>query len=192
MVKQPRPGRVKTRLARDIGTVEAARWYRAQTAALLRRLDDPRWRLVLAVTPDAEVAVSRVWPAHLPRLAQGRGDLGARMRRCLWAVPGPALLIGSDIPGLSARHVAQGFAALRRADWAMGPAIDGGFWGIGRAARCHPPPGLFAGVRWSSSHAAADTRVTLGSDRVAVLATLADVDAACDLPPPWKGQRNAA
>jgi hypothetical protein len=55
MLKIPRPGRVKTRLARDIGTVPAAWWMRHQTARVIRRLArDPRWRLVLAVTPDAE------------------------------------------------------------------------------------------------------------------------------------------
>ena len=45
MVKQPRPGRVKTRLARDIGRVEAAWWYRHQMTRLLRNLRDPRWQI---------------------------------------------------------------------------------------------------------------------------------------------------
>ena len=37
MLKEPRPGRVKTRLGRDIGMVEAAWWFRHQTARLIRR-----------------------------------------------------------------------------------------------------------------------------------------------------------
>ncbi|MEM9764701.1 MAG: hypothetical protein AAF968_19730, partial [Pseudomonadota bacterium] len=42
-VKEPRPGRVKTRLARDVGHVAAAQWYRRQCVSLLRRLGrDPR------------------------------------------------------------------------------------------------------------------------------------------------------
>ena len=54
MVKAPVAGRVKTRLGRDIGMTNAAGWYRHQTAGLLRRLRDPRWRIVLAVakTPN--------------------------------------------------------------------------------------------------------------------------------------------
>ena len=74
MLKEPRPGRVKTRLGRDIGMIGAAWWFRHQVAGLLRRLDDPRWHLVLAVAPDHAGLTSRVWPAHLPRIPQGPGD----------------------------------------------------------------------------------------------------------------------
>ena len=50
MVKVPKAGRVKTRLARDIGAVQATRVYRQVLSSLARRLDQPRrWRLVLAV-----------------------------------------------------------------------------------------------------------------------------------------------
>ena len=82
MLKAPAAGRVKTRLGREIGMVAAAWWFRHQVRALLRRLDDPRWELVLAVAPDGAVNAGH-WPAHLPRVAQGRGDLGARMARLL-------------------------------------------------------------------------------------------------------------
>ena len=45
MLKEPHPGRVKTRLGRDMGMVGAAWWFRRQTTALLRRIEDPRWTL---------------------------------------------------------------------------------------------------------------------------------------------------
>ena len=67
MIKEPRPGRVKTRLGREIGMTAAAWWFRHQTRRLLRRLQDPRWELILSVAPDREALQSRVWPAHLPR-----------------------------------------------------------------------------------------------------------------------------
>ncbi|MFT7190324.1 MAG: glycosyltransferase A (GT-A) superfamily protein (DUF2064 family), partial [Dinoroseobacter sp.] len=81
MVKEPRPGRVKTRLGRQIGLTASAWWFRHQTSALLRRLRDPRWQIVLAVAPDIEGLTSRIWPADLARIAQGKGDLGDRMGR---------------------------------------------------------------------------------------------------------------
>jgi glycosyltransferase A (GT-A) superfamily protein (DUF2064 family) len=59
MVKEPVPGRVKTRLGRGIGMVPAAWWFRHQTARLIRRLEDPRWELVLAVTPDRAFRMTR-------------------------------------------------------------------------------------------------------------------------------------
>ena len=52
MVKAPVAGRVKTRLARDIGVIPATWWFRHQVTRLLRQIDDPRWRSVLAVAPD--------------------------------------------------------------------------------------------------------------------------------------------
>jgi len=184
MLKEPRPGRVKTRLGREVGMVPAAWWFRHQTARLLRRLDDPRWRLVLAVSPDREGLQSRVWPAHLPRIPQGRGDLGARMGRLLRGMPpGPVCIVGGDIPGLGTRHVARAFATLGQSDAVFGPAPDGGFWLVGMKRVAKPPATLFSGVRWSSPDALADSMASLRGLRVALADTLRDVDTAADLDP---------
>ena len=183
-LKEPRPGRVKTRLGRDIGMVEAAWWFRHQAARLIRRLRrDRRWRTVLAVSPGREGLASRFWPAHLPRWPQGPGDLGDRMGRALRAMPpGPVIIIGADIPGLTTRHVAEGFRLLGRHDAVLGPAPDGGYWMIGlrRGGRA-VPAGLFRGVRWSSPDALADTVASLAPLDVGFAATLRDIDEAADL-----------
>lgn len=182
MLKEPRPGRVKTRLGREIGQVPAAWWFRHQSARLLRRLQDPRWTLWLAVSPDAAGLTSRIWPGHLPRLPQGSGDLGDRMHRLFRSLPpGPALIIGADIPGVTPAHISRAFRALGRAEAVLGPAPDGGYWLIGLKRAAAPPAALFRGVRWSSRHAMADTRATL-PPRCALTDPLRDVDTAADLP----------
>lgn len=183
MLKEPRPGRVKTRLGRDIGMTNAAWWFRHQVAGLLRRLDDPRWQLVLAVAPDHAGMSSRVWPAHLPRIAQGPGDLGDRMGRLMRTLPpGPVCIVGSDIPGLGPAHVARAFAMLGANDAVFGPAPDGGFWLVGMKRTAPPPAGLFRDVRWSSEHTLADSIASLPGLRVGLTDTLNDVDSAADLP----------
>jgi uncharacterized protein len=176
MVKEPRLGWVKTRLGREIGAVAATGFYRSVTANLIRRLaHDPRWHTVLAVAPDSALA-SPVWPPHIDRLSQGQGDIGERMARQLGRDRGgPTVLVGSDIPGIYASHIAQGFALLRRNQVIFGPAEDGGFWLIGVNTRA-PLAGLFNGVRWSSPHALADTLKNASSLCVGFAATLADVD----------------
>lgn len=181
MVKEPRPGRVKTRLGRDIGMVGAAWWFRHQVARLLRRLRDPRWQIVLAVSPDIEGLTSRVWPEDMPRIAQGSGDLGDRMGRVLRAcAPGPVCIIGADIPGVTRAHLAAAFGALGDHDAVIGPAPDGGYWLIGtRALRL--PVGLFEGVRWSSEFAREDTLASMAGMSVAQVAQLQDVDTVADL-----------
>jgi rSAM/selenodomain-associated transferase 1 len=182
MLKTPRPGRVKTRLGREIGMTRATWWFRHQVARLLRNVQDPRWDVVLAVTPDVEGMASRVWPAHLPHIPQGRGDLGDRMRRIFRTLPpGPVCIIGADIPDIREHHIADAFKALGRSDAVFGPAADGGYWLIGLKRVRATPPKLCRNVRWSSTHALSDTEATLRSHSVARAATLLDVDTAADL-----------
>ncbi len=181
-VKAPRLGAVKTRLAADIGAVAAWRFYRQSTRDLIRRIGrDPRWTCRLAVTPDGALNDNRVWPGNLPRQPQGAGDLGARMARTFHDLPiGPVVIIGSDIPDLTADHVDRAFRALGDHDMVFGPSPDGGFWLIG--VRQRPlPRDLFQAVRWSSEHALADTLANLGS-RMSVGFTdqLDDIDNGAD------------
>lgn len=182
MVKEPGPGRVKTRLAREIGTVAAAWWYRQHCRRLLRSIDDPRWHLVLAVSPDAEGLTSKVWPDGIVRLAQGRGDIGARMARIFRRfAPDPTVIVGSDIPDLDRVHVARAFAALGRRRAVIGPAHDGGYWLIGLTGPLARRPDLFKNVRWSSRHARADTLANLGGVVPELIDELWDVDEAADI-----------
>jgi rSAM/selenodomain-associated transferase 1 len=178
LAREPRLGAVKRRLARGIGPVAALGFYRAALAALLRRLSrDPRWTLIVSLTPDR----GRL-PGPWGLLRQGRGDLGARMRRPmrrppLGLPPGPVVVIGSDVPGIRPRHVADAFRALGRHPFVLGPAEDGGYWLVGARRRPAEPHDLFRGVRWSTPHALADTLANLGPGRTAALvATLPDVD----------------
>lgn len=176
-VRRPVLGAVKKRLATGIGGAAAAAFYRRCCAMALRRTGgDRRWRVVLAVTPDSAARARRAWPPAFPRLPQGRGDLGRRMERVLRMDPArPALIVGSDVPGIAARHIAQAVDALRGADFVFGPAPDGGYWLVGRAPG-RPVRGLFDGVRWSGPHALADTLANTGRRRAALAATLEDVD----------------
>jgi hypothetical protein len=182
MARAPRLGTVKRRLARDLGDLAALRFYRGLTAALLADLGrDPRWTTWLAVTPDAAARDRRgLWGFGGPVLAQGPGDLGRRMGRILTSLPpGPAVIVGSDIPGITRRGVFAAFRSLGANDWVFGPAEDGGYWLVG--ARRRPALRLpFAGVRWSTGEALADTLANLAGCKVGFTERLADVDGAAD------------
>ena len=176
--RAPVLGRVKRRLAQEIGALAALRFHRLNTARLLRRLArDPRWQCWLALTPDRHEAGPRFWRVECRRIAQGPGDLGWRMAGALSGLPpGPVVIVGSDIPGVAPRHIAAAFRALGGCDLVFGPAEDGGYWLIGGRGRTLPY-GLFAGVRWSTAHALDDTlRNVPRRLRVGFAATLADVD----------------
>ncbi|MCW5731728.1 MAG: DUF2064 domain-containing protein [Alphaproteobacteria bacterium] len=175
-VKAPLRGQVKSRLARGIGWGEATRFYRLQTMALLRRLGrDRRWRLWLAVAPDRAVG-GGYWPAGLPRLKQGRGDLGRRMPATFRRFrAGAVLIVGSDIPDISPARIDEAFRRLAAADIVFGPAPDGGYWLVGSRGRTLQQV-QFAGVRWSSPTTLADSLASLGRFRVAFATKLADID----------------
>ena len=89
--------------------------------------------------------------------------------------PGPVVIVGSDIPGITRSHIAAAFRALGDHDAVFGPALDGGYWLVGfRRRPVFRSP--FAGVRWSSEWALADTLANLKGKKVAVLPPLEDVD----------------
>ena len=177
-VRQPRLGQVKTRLARDIGTVAAWSFYRRTMDALTRRLSrDERWRCWLAVTPDSAVYAPGQWPGRCWLISQGPGNLGTRMGGVASVLgPGPVVIAGADVPGIRRRHIARAFQVLGAYDAVFGPAADGGYWLVGLRRRPRFLD-IFEGVRWSTEYALADTLRNLGDGQThALIDTLDDVD----------------
>lgn len=86
---------------------------------------------------------------------QTDGDLGQRMRAALEAGL-PAVLLGSDAPGLTADTVRTAVESLvRGSDCVLVPALDGGYVLIGLAV---PAPRLFEGIGWGGSDVLEQTR----------------------------------
>ncbi len=181
LVKSPRPGEVKTRLAPAVGLDGAATLARAfldDTLALARRLS---WaRVVVVVSGDpAPLAL----PADVEVWSQGPGDLGERMERALVRALAPgrrAILLGTDSPGLPARMVEAARASLPARGAVLGPAGDGGFYLIG-LDRCEP--GLLSGLPWSRSDTLVHTEARLrrAGRAVARAEPWFDVDEPADL-----------
>ena len=169
----PKLGTGKRRLAREIGPVRALWFQRMMLHLLVRRLSkDPRWVTWIAATPDG----SRPWPKGVRVIPQGEGDLGRRMARAArLRSPGSVVIIGSDIPGITANIIAHAFRELGRRDAVFGPAGDGGYWlvGLRRRPRFIDP---FQNILWSTSTVLHDTLVRLKNSDVALLDVLEDVD----------------
>ena len=114
-------------------------------------------------------------------IEQGDGDLGARMGR----VEAPAVLLGADVPDLSADHIRAMAAALERAPVAIGPAEDGGYWSIAFARAL---PLLWDAMDWGTDRVLPETlrRLEAAGIEPVVLETLADCDRPEDLERwPW-------
>ena len=190
MVKEPRAGRTKTRLARTLGAARAAFVYRAMMASLVARLSqDTRWQTVLAVTPDEALGQAvfgrgthRIRQGHIGQghIGQGRGDLGQRLQSIADRMPrGPIVIVGTDIPAITPSAISAAFRTLGSHDAVFGPSSDGGYWLVGLKRRPRVPR-AFRDVRWSSAHALEDTQANLAGLSVGKIAALDDVDDGAD------------
>ncbi|MEP1229350.1 MAG: TIGR04282 family arsenosugar biosynthesis glycosyltransferase [Litorimonas sp.] len=169
--KAPVMGRAKTRLARDIGVVQAKRLYRAMMAQVLRQVQGPRWDTVLAITPPSALGAVPEWQGT-EQIAQVSGSLSPRLAAA-FQTKGPVIVIGTDCPQVTASDIAAGFEALRHSAAVFGPADDGGFWLMGANAPLRPS--TFDHVRWSHEDTLSDIKARIDGD-IAVLRTLTDVD----------------
>src|SRR5919198_2561404 len=163
-VKAPIPGRVKTRLAEDIGPSGAAEVYWRIGRQVVSGTTGSGYQTTVWFTPAAEGAFVREWldGAGGGRVAfrpQAGADLGDRLANAFVsefaAGARRVVMIGSDCPGVNRGIIQQAFNALGAHDVVLGPALDGGYYLIGLAA---PQPGLFRGIAWSTAAVARQTR----------------------------------
>ena len=187
MVFARAPGEAKTRLIPALGEAGVAALHRRLVMHCLRAARDSRLGPVeLWCAPDTSDPFFRECERRLGASlhAQGDGDLGARMQRAFEsALAGAerAILVGSDIPALSAQYLRDADRALRRGDDAViGPAEDGGYALIG-LSRCDAE--LFRDIPWGGPEVFVQTRRRLAalSWRSSELPVLWDVDRPEDL-----------
>lgn len=174
--RAPRYGRVKTRLAKDIGKQPALRFYQRNLEQLIHRMHQGPWQLHIAVASPQDIE----HPAfqRMSVIAQPRGNLGARMRYVLHHFRSSrCVIIGSDIPDISRTHINTAFKTLVKNDVVLGPSEDGGYWLIGSGTSFVAQGRFLRNVRWSSKDALTDTLASVDSRyKVEQIAQLQDVD----------------
>ncbi|MCF1593055.1 TIGR04282 family arsenosugar biosynthesis glycosyltransferase [Streptomyces muensis] len=173
IAKEPRPGRVKTRLTPPFTPEEAAGLAEAALADTLHAVaavSAARRVLVLDGTPGPWL------PPRFDVVPQCAGGLDERLADAFARCAGPALLIGMDTPQVTPELLDVDFSDC---DAWFGPAEDGGFWALGLA---EPDPGLLRGVPMSTAVTGALQRERLirAGLRVRDLPRMRDVDTAAD------------
>lgn len=157
MVKEPLPGRAKTRLTPPLDPLEAARWAQASiedTLAATRATQAARSTRTVVML-DGQPGP---WlPSDVEVIPQQGDGLAARLAHAFSCVSGPALVIGMDTPQVTPELLwpdcgRDGVPAV------MGPALDGGFWGLGML---EPDPSVFHDVPMSRSDTGAHQWATL-------------------------------
>jgi len=186
-VKSPETGRVKSRLAADIGEQKARRLYRCFVEDLLDSLDKGNYCLKIFFHPPDQQNVLAKWLGHHRCYEPQRGDdLGGRMRnafeKCFSEGFEAAILVGGDIPDMTGEIVTEGFAALKSGDAVIGPSHDGGYYLIGFQSGTFVPE-VFTGICWGADGVLKSTREILENKglRLSFLPLWRDIDTYEDL-----------
>jgi rSAM/selenodomain-associated transferase 1 len=183
ILKAPRPGEVKTRLASSIGAERAARVYRALVEHQLAQIP-ASWRIAIHFAPSDAEAEMRTWLESLCSrgtefVAQPDGDLGIRlisaMDHAFASGADLVFFLGGDCPGITRSYLDEAEAALAESDMVIAGALDGGYVLLGLRK---PMAAVFEVIPWSSDAVFA---ATLGQARAAglsyqCLSPLEDID----------------
>ena len=184
LIRNPQLGKVKTRLARTLGDVEALRIYNLLLDRTRRAAQDvaaERWLYYSDFIPEKDEWLE----SDFQKKIQYPGDLGERMesafREAFATGAKKALIIGSDCPDLSGAILQQAFDALDHADFVIGPTPDGGYYLLGMKQL---ESSVFQEIEWSTETVRSKTlgKIHAAGFTCAELPVLSDVDTEEDLP----------
>lgn len=183
LIKNPKLGHVKTRLAKDIGDEKALKIYHKLLAHTLK----------IAASTDCKVHVffSQYIDDQLPHLKddfnlyiQIGDSLGERIIHAFRTVfdqsTTPTIIIGSDCHEMNSDTIHEACIALRDSDIAIGPANDGGYYLLGMNTF---NPVVFDNMIWSTSQVFDQTIENCNKYQLtySVLKELIDIDTLSDL-----------
>jgi rSAM/selenodomain-associated transferase 1 len=187
-VRYPEAGKVKSRLARDLGGEFVADLYGKFVDDILDAVNSPRHSLRIAFDPPERSGAMRdrfgSAYEYRPQIGDGLGERMENAFRQIFAEGfGSVLLMGSDCPEITGGIIEDAFCALETGhDAVLGPALDGGYYLIGFKAAMFQP-GVFRGIAWGGARVLDDTMELLRERncRIHLSALRRDVDDKDDL-----------
>lgn len=180
-IRNPELGKVKTRLAKSLGDEKTLQIYEAllgHTREIALHLNVSRWLFYSHFIDSADDWSNEAFTKRL----QVEGDLGQKIRfgfERAFEEHEKVLIIGSDCASLTAQIVQDGFDALDRHDFVLGPALDGGYYLLGMRQYS---PSLFEHIPWSTADVAQLTlaKIEEMGANCHLLPALSDIDYAED------------
>jgi rSAM/selenodomain-associated transferase 2/rSAM/selenodomain-associated transferase 1 len=193
MVRYPEPGKVKSRLAAEVGSEQAAGIYRTCAEILFSAataLPEAIRKYVYCAAAGDSKRIASWTDGRFHCIGQPEGDLATRLERGFATAfkqgATKAVLVASDVPGISSPVLEQAFNALARHDVVIGPSTDGGYYLIGLKRR---QPQLFRNITWSTAVVLDQTLKAAEKSGLSVflLPPLQDIDTADD----WRRWRQS-
>jgi hypothetical protein len=186
-LRAPEPGKVKTRLAKDLGAKLAFSLYTLFVNDTLNALNTLAIPVRICFYPSTGKDVVTSWlGTAYTYWCQSGDNLGQRMERAFVRAfesgVDKAVLIGTDIPDLPGRIIKEALNALGSHDATIGPSVDGGYYLIGFTATGFLPA-IFNGLHWGHADVFARTMEIFNSHKRSVhrLPVWQDIDELADL-----------
>lgn len=179
-VKNPELGKVKTRLAKDIGNNEALAVYQKLLETTIEAAQGCRADVRFYFSNSVD---ENIWPKGQSKIQSG-DDLGEKMKNAFQDGFSEGyeriVIIGSDLPNMSSALIDKSFQSLSFMDTVIGPASDGGYYLLGMKKMI---PELFENIRWSTSEVLETTleRLTQKKESYFLLEMKNDIDTKEDL-----------
>ena len=186
-VRAPRPGKVKTRLARTLGDERAAEFYRLctdNTLTEINRLPREVERYIFFAESVNSYEMDRLTALGFKVAVQEGKNLGERLdnafRRVFENGARKVVIVASDVPDLSAKVMKEAIDGLDNSDVVIGPCYDGGYYLIGMK-ELHKE--LLTGISWGTDCVYRQTLDSAKSNGLTILQMpiLIDVDTEADL-----------
>lgn len=179
--RNPKLGKVKTRLAKTIGDFAALESYKIlmkHTANVVEKSNAEK-----IVFYSEYIDNNDVWAKiKCKKVKQSEGDLGEKMQTAFeYAFElgyKKIVIIGSDVYRLKTEHIDSAFTQLQTHDVVIGPAHDGGYYLLGLNFII---PELFEQKKWGTSSVLENTLADLNELNVTLLEPLNDIDTFEDL-----------
>lgn len=186
-VKYPAGGRVKTRLAAELGELAAVELYKYFVLDMLSTIRQLNMPIRICHQQESAGDKMKEWLGNqYTYMAQTGSNLGQRMKNALAQSFAEnftrIILIGSDIPDLPAELLVRALHSLESQDAVIGPSSDGGYYLIG-FSQDHLLPDAFDGISWSTDSVFKQTLDVLHKHEcnVHILPEWFDVDTQADL-----------
>ena len=138
MAKAPRPGHVKTRLAKSLSQEAIVELYRCLIEDTIQLARSVATDALAMVCPSADVADLAAWLPDIEMVAQnGKGlaaGLASAFRVFIHRGYHQVIALDGDSPQISCNAVEQAFHLLDSCDVVVGPTTDGGYYLVGVSA----------------------------------------------------------
>jgi len=186
-LKYPQAGKVKTRLAKDVGDYEAARIYSNMALNIIESVVDPKsYNTILFYYPPEKEKEIKDWVGekevqYSPQVGNTLGDrISNAFKEVFSSSADKTVIIGTDCLDITSENIKEALYLLDETEVVLGPAEDGGYYLLGLNKY---RPQIFQDIDWSTEHVLEQTvlRIVENSLNYSLLKTLKDIDTVDDI-----------